>query len=100
VTQVLSQGWNPKFEVIPKDEVRENLPTTRGSKKELTVLDKEQGDYTSEEPRLLEALEGRRLKLGDTQPHTLESWKNLIDLYEAWGKAEEANQWRAKLPES
>jgi hypothetical protein len=27
---------------------------------------------------------GRRLRLGDINPDTLESWKNLIDLYEAW----------------
>jgi hypothetical protein len=29
-------------------------------------------------------LEGRSLKLGDTQPHTKKSWNNLIDLYKAW----------------
>jgi hypothetical protein len=26
--------------------------------------------------------------------------KNLIDLYEAWGKPEKAKEWRAKLPET
>ncbi|MFC1633530.1 hypothetical protein ACFL5Z_01700 [Planctomycetota bacterium] len=40
--------------------------------------------------------QGRRLKLGDTHPLTLESLNNLIDLYEAWNKPEQANQWRAK----
>ena len=45
---------------------------------------------------MLEALEGRRLKLGDTHPHTLDSITNLIALYEAWGKPEEADKWRAK----
>jgi hypothetical protein len=49
------------------------------------------------EPLLLEALAGRRLKLGDTHPHTIESWHNLIDLYEAWNKPEKAKEWRAKL---
>jgi len=34
-----------------------------------------------------------------THPHTLESWNNLIDLYEAWGKPEKAAEWRAKLPQ-
>jgi len=48
---------------------------------------------------LIEAFEGRRLKLGDTHPNTLESWNNLIDLYEAWGKPEETEKWRAKLPD-
>ncbi|MFC1635805.1 tetratricopeptide repeat protein [Planctomycetota bacterium] len=46
----------------------------------------------------LKALEGRRLKLGDTHPHTLESWNNLIDLYEAWSKPDKAKEWRAKSP--
>jgi len=52
------------------------------------------------EPLLLEALEGRRLKLGDTHPHTLESLHNLIELYKAWGKPERAEEWRAKLPQT
>jgi hypothetical protein len=39
----------------------------------------------------------RRLKLGDTHPHTLESLNNLINLYEAWNKPEKADEWRAKL---
>ena len=50
------------------------------------------------EPRLLEAVEGRWLKLGEEHPHTLESWNKLIELYEAWGKPEKAEEWRAKLP--
>jgi len=29
-------------------------------------------------------------------PHTLESWHNLIELYEAWGKPEMAEEWRKK----
>ena len=49
---------------------------------------------------LLEAVEGHRLKLGDTRPHTLESWRNLIELYKAWNKPEMANEWQAKLPQA
>jgi hypothetical protein len=48
-------------------------------------------------PILLEALEGRRLKLADTHPHTLESLNILIDLYEAWNKHEKAKDWQTKL---
>jgi hypothetical protein len=36
----------------------------------------------------------------DTHPHTLESVKNLIILYESWNKPEKAEEWRAKLPET
>lgn len=52
------------------------------------------------EPLLREAVEGRRLKLGDTHPHTIESWYNLITLYEAWNKPEEVEEWRAKLSQT
>lgn len=64
---------------------------------ELAVLYKEQARYAEAEKLLLEADKGRRIKLGDTHPHTLESWNNLIDLYESWGKPERVEEWRVKL---
>jgi hypothetical protein len=67
---------------------------------ELAVLYKEQARYEEAEKLLLEAVKGRRLKLGDTHPHTIESMNNLIDLYEAWNKPEKADEWRAKLPQT
>ena len=45
-----------------------------------------------------EAIEGRRIKLGDTHPHTIESLNQIIDLYEAWNKPEKAEKWRTELP--
>ena len=69
-------------------------------KSDLDVIYTEQGDYNKTEPLLIEAVKGYRLKLGDTHPHTLESWKNLIDLYEAWGKPEKAEEWRKKLQQT
>ena len=60
-------------------------------------LYKEQARFEEAEPLLLEALKGRRLNLGDTHPHTLKSWNQLIDLYKAWNKPEKAEVWRAKL---
>ncbi len=56
------------------------------------MLYKEQGRYQETEALLLEAAEGRRLRLGDEHPHTLESGNNLIELYEVWDKPEEAEQ--------
>jgi thioredoxin-like negative regulator of GroEL len=67
---------------------------------ELAVLYKEQGQYQDTEDLLLQVVKGRRLKLGDTYPHTLQSRNNLIELYEAWGKPEKAEEWRAKLPQT
>ena len=61
------------------------------------MSNKEQARYEEAEKLLLEAIEGRRLKLGDTHPHTLESLNNLIDLYESWNKPEKAEEWRTKL---
>ncbi len=56
--------------------------------------------YDRADRLLVEAVEGRRLKLGDIHPHTQESLNNLIELYEAWGKAEKAEEYRAKLPQT
>ena len=77
-----------------------NHPETLETKNDIAVLYKEQGRYQQAEPLLIEAVNGRRLKLGDTHPHTLESWHNLIELYEAWGKPEKAEEWRAKLQQT
>jgi hypothetical protein len=58
-----------------------------------------QGDYEKAESLFIQAVEGRRLKLGDTHSHTLDSTKNLIELYETLNKPEKAEEWRAKLPQ-
>ena len=56
----------------------------------LAVLYKEQARYAEAEKLLIEAFKDRLLKLSDKHPHTLESLHNLIDLYEARNKPEEA----------
>ena len=58
-----------------------------------------QARYDEAESLLIEAVEGRRLKLGDKRPHTQEFLNHLIELYEAWDKPEKAEEWRAKLPD-
>ena len=58
--------------------------------------DLDQGRYEEAEQLLAKTFETNRQLLG-THPHTLQSWKNLIDLYEAWGKSEKADEWRTKL---
>lgn len=83
-----------------KFKLRNDHPVCYESMHELAVLYKEQARYEEAEKLLLRAFEGRRLKLSDTYPHILESWQNLIDPYEAWGKPEKAEEWRAKLPET
>ena len=56
-------------------------------------------NYDKAEPLLLDAFHGREAKLGSTHPHSLESLKQLVNLYESWNKPDEAAQWRAKLPQ-
>jgi hypothetical protein len=56
--------------------------------------------YREVEDIILKTVEGRRLKLGDTHPHTVESMNNLIPLYNAWNKPETVKEWRAKLPQT
>ena len=64
---------------------------------ELAVLYKQQERYEEAEELLRKVIEGRRLKLGETHPHTLESMKNLIALYEAWNKPAKAAQLRSQM---
>jgi len=65
-----------------------------------TVLYTEQARYDDAAQLLLKAAEGRRLKLGDEYPHTLESINNLVELYESWDKPEKTTEWRARLPKT
>jgi len=82
-----------------RQKLDEDHPDTLESKNDLAMLCKEQERYQEAETLLVEALDGRRVRLGDTHPHTLASWNNVIELYEAWGKPNEADEWRAKLPQ-
>ncbi len=91
---ILTDAWETSRRKLGDDH-----PWTLTSMNGLANVYKEQGNYDKAESLLIETVEGRRLKLGDTHPHTLESWNSLIDLYEAWGKPQEAEEWRAKLPQ-
>lgn len=65
----------------------------------LGVIFKKQKLHDEAEALLVKAAESRRSKLGDDHPDTLDSLKNLIELYEVWGKPESAERCRAKLPQ-
>jgi hypothetical protein len=45
-------------------------------------------------------LGNRQKKSDEDRPHTQQSIENLIELYEAWGKPEEAEKWRAELSQT
>ena len=71
-------------------------PETLESTRELPVFHVCQAH--GEHSLLLEAYHGRHARLGLKHQDTLESLKQLVTLYEAWLKPEEAAKWRAKLP--
>ena len=57
-----------------------------------------QARYEDAEPVLLDAYSGRETKLDPEHPHTIEWLKQLVNLYESWGRPDEAAKWRAKRP--
>ncbi len=54
------------------------------------------GRFDEAEPELLEAL--RVFKKAPTRAHVEGTIRRLAALYDAWGKPDEAADWRAKLP--
>jgi len=60
----------------------------------------EQQRYDEAEALLLDAFELSHRVLGPLDQITIESIGKVVELYEAWNKPEQANQWRAKLPQT
>jgi serine/threonine protein kinase len=58
----------------------------------------EQQRYNDAEALLLDAFELSYRVLGPLDKITIKSIRKIIDLYEAWGKPELAEQWQGKLP--
>jgi tetratricopeptide (TPR) repeat protein len=57
------------------------------------------GQFGEVERRLIKALEFSRRVLGEEHSETLACQEDFVTLYEAWGKPEKADEWRAKLPQ-
>jgi non-specific serine/threonine protein kinase/serine/threonine-protein kinase len=67
---------------------------------ELARMYSEQKRYREAEPLLLKAHEGFASELGPVHPSTLAVIRQLVTLYEAWGRGESATEWRNRLPPS
>jgi tetratricopeptide (TPR) repeat protein len=76
----------------------EDHPDTLESLHDFGVMRLEQGRHEQAETRLRAAYEGQSKKLGPDHPMTLKSIRSLIQLYEAWDKSDQAEEYRAKLP--
>jgi hypothetical protein len=62
-----------------------------------------QGKYAEAEPLLLRGYEGLKAREGQIPPlysrhRVAEAARRIVRLYEAWGQAEKAAEWRTKLP--
>ncbi len=58
----------------------------------------DEGQYEAAEQELTTALATAKRYLGETHPETRGCILAFIELYEAWGKPQEAEKWRAQLP--
>ena len=58
------------------------------------------GQFEGTERALIKTLEFSRRVLGEEHAETLACQEDFVKLYEAWGKPEKAEEWRAKLPRS
>lgn len=58
------------------------------------------GQYAEAEKILLKSEKDLIAARGEQAPIIADARKRLVELYEKWGKAEQANLWRAKLPKS
>ena len=83
-----------------KRKLGNDHPACFGSMHELAVLHIQKNRHQEAEKLLIPVVEGRLVKLGEGHPHTQESLNNLIEVCEALGKLEEAEEWRAKLPQT
>ena len=62
----------------------------------LTALER----YAEAEPLLLESYPVIKAARGESHQRTLEAGQRVVDLYEAWGQPDEADQYGALLAES
>ena len=74
-----------------------NLTT---SLENLGLLLLKKGDFAEAESLLLDALQIRRRARGANHAGTLKTVNGVIDLYEAWGRPEKAEEYRALMPSS
>ena len=56
------------------------------------------GRFREAEPLILESYVNIQKQLGDSHTATEAAARRIPKLYEAWGKTDEAEKWRKKLP--
>jgi tetratricopeptide (TPR) repeat protein len=89
--------FRPDFESRLK-RYESGQPARQSYVRTMAWVNMRQGQYEEAERMLVKALEFSRRVFGEEHSETLACLKYFVLLYEAWGKPQEADQWRAKLP--
>ena len=88
-----NQAFETAKRVLPADD--RSIPQYRSAYGAcLTMLER----YEEAEEHLLAGYQGLKEALGEEHKQTREALQQLAELYDAWGKPEQAAEWRAKLP--
>lgn len=87
--RLLSECYRKSREVLGEEN-----PGTQAT---LGVVYLLQGQYDKAEPLLLEILELYQVVMSEGHPNTVAAINELIKLYDAWEKPQQAEQWRTKL---
>ncbi len=90
--------------LLIRDRMQPDLWTTFNAKSMLGGALLGQNKYADAEPLLLQGYEGlkdREMSLPErARPRLTDAVQRLVELYDAWGKNEQANEWRIKLSEA
>jgi eukaryotic-like serine/threonine-protein kinase len=75
-------------------------PDTQASRLELGTTRLQQQKYAEAEPLMLTAFAGlKQHETGEAKSRTAEALERLVQLYDGWGKKDQATEWRQKLEE-
>ena len=78
----------------------EKHPSVATCLRNLAALLRRKGDFAAAEPLFLEALTIFQNRLGEAHTRTREAYEGLAELYTAWGKPDQAAQWREQQRET
>jgi hypothetical protein len=86
----------PAVEAVQSTFPREHLVTGYTLRKYGRLLAARR-DYAAAERVLLDAQQALEAAVGPAHAQTKKAIGNLVDLYQAWGKAAQADRWRGRL---
>lgn len=84
---------------IRRESVPEGNPLIPEARSAWSESIAKQGRFEEAEPLLIESYPLIKERRGDGHKRTTEALKRIVDLYQAWGKPDRAEQWKAHLPE-